>query len=146
MKALTVFSATLCAIAVLALITVVTLIAVGTASHPDPSAQDREKKTHQKDPPPQAAQKDFPPKVAHVPDGDIVDDAEAYSRKLLPFLRSHGFEQGTHKERFERQMWLLLEFLPKMAEEAGYHDAAAMHFADLVSDQLRLAGFHWEKL
>jgi len=79
------------------------------------------------------------PKVVHVPNGDVQDDAEAYRKKLIWILKQSDSVRGTDKKRFGQGLWLFKALLERAAE-AGYQGGVGAHFVDLVDREMKAAG------
>jgi hypothetical protein len=84
---------------------------------------------------PQSTDSDSPPAAVLIPNEDIVDNALAYSKLLIPFLKSHTIPGRIQEER----VGSLFRLLYHAAESEGYADRQEW-FIELVMRQLKSAG------
>ena len=77
--------------------------------------------------------KDFAPQAVHT--GDVVDDALAYAKQLIPFLRTHVLNGRVQEEK----VGSLFRLLYKGASDTG-HDNDLEYFIDIVTRELEKAG------
>ena len=82
----------------------------------------------------QPTDSDSPPAVL-IPNEDIVDNALAYSKLLIPFLKTHKIPGRIQEER----VLSLFRLLYHAAESEGYADRHDW-FIELVMRQLKSAG------
>jgi hypothetical protein len=83
----------------------------------------------------------LPPSPEHVPNGDYVDDAVAYSKKLIPFMRNHVVPGRTHAEQCMAVSYVVY----KAARDLGYgkdRDTLGQDFAfiGVVNEKLEDVG------
>ena len=79
--------------------------------------------------------KDAPPVPVRVP-GDVVDNALAYSKTLIPFLKTHQIPGRIQEER----ALSLLRLLWQAAKSEGYTDLEEERFTKIVLRELESAG------
>ena len=83
----------------------------------------------------EAPDSDAPPAAVLIPNADIVDNALAYSKLLIPFLKTHKIPGRIQEER----VLSLFRTLYHAAESEGYADEQEW-FIELVMRQLKSAG------
>ena len=77
--------------------------------------------------------KDFPPQAVHI--GDVVDDALAYAKQLIPFLRTHVLNGRVQEEK----VGSLFGLLYRGARDTS-HENDLEYFVDIVTRELEKAG------
>ena len=144
-ESLIIFSFSLCAAAGAA------FIVLGVAGRPDPSTLDRVQKAYQeghndpfKDPTPTSvgAQEGLPPLAAHIPNGDLTDDAIAYSKQLIPFVKTHEVGRTSLS-----RTGVLCTLAIQAAQDCGHKtDAEKLYFQQTVFEKLAEAGIKLENV
>jgi hypothetical protein len=83
---------------------------------------------------PLPAFEDLPPFAVRV--GSIADDALAYSKQLIPFLKKHSLPGSTQEDR----NWSLVKIILDAAQATGHWPNDGQYFSTIVLRKLKAAG------